>query len=76
MEEKPPTLDDYTKQILQPMLKRCAENEVKWHEEWLKQAEFCGYKPPTRKQRIKYWLQDKKQRCKDIWTILSGGDVH
>ena len=37
---------------------------------------FMGYKPPTKWQRFKNRLVDYKQRCKDIWTILSGGDIH
>ena len=37
---------------------------------------FMGYKPPTKWQKFKYKLSDLKQRAKDIWTILKGGDVH
>lgn len=37
---------------------------------------YMGYTPPTRWQRFKYRLQDLQQRCKDIWTIVSGGDIH
>jgi trehalose/maltose hydrolase-like predicted phosphorylase len=37
---------------------------------------FKNLPKPTRKQRLKWWWQDKVQRAKDIWTILSGGDVH
>lgn len=37
---------------------------------------FMGYKPPNRWQKFKCRLKDYKQRCKDIWTIVSGGDVH
>lgn len=35
-----------------------------------------GYKPPTRWQKFKYRMQDLKRRIKDIWIIVSGGDVH
>ena len=35
-----------------------------------------GYKPLTCRQRFKYRIKDIKQRCKDIWTIVSGGDIH
>ncbi len=37
---------------------------------------YMGYTPPTRWQRFKYHILDYRQRCKDIWTIVSGGDVH
>ena len=32
--------------------------------------------PLTQKQKLKRRLKDLKQRCKDIWTIVSGGDIH
>jgi hypothetical protein len=37
---------------------------------------YYGYTPLTKWQRSKYKLADLKQRCKDIWTIVSGGDIH
>lgn len=73
------TLEEYNKDILEPMVKRFAECKVA--EELSRQDRFedmlfYGYKPPTRWEKFKYKLNDYKQRCKDIWTIVSGGDVH
>lgn len=76
VEDKPFTLDDYAKQVLAPMYERIAQDEIKYHEEYERQLKFWGYKPPTRYQRFKAYWKDKAQRCKDIWTIISGGDIH
>lgn len=37
---------------------------------------FMGVKPITKWQKFKYKIKDYKQRCKDIWTILKGSDIH
>lgn len=66
MTDKPYTLENYTKQILEPMTQRFAEDL----------QNVMGYVPPTKWQRFKYQMQDIKQRFKDVWTIVSGGDIH
>jgi hypothetical protein len=76
--DKQITLDDFSAQ-LQVMTARFAAAKVvedlsrKNH---LLEMLMMGYKPPTKWQRFKYRLADLRQRAKDIWTILSGGDIH
>lgn len=77
--DKSYTIEDYTKQILEPMTQRFAECIV--HEELMRKNHLAdmlamGYVPPTKWQRFKYRMQDIKQRFKDIRTIVSGGDIH
>jgi hypothetical protein len=72
-------LDDCDKQILSEATRRFAVAsalEAQLKSNHLADMLAMGYKPPTRWQRFKYRLADLKQRCKDIWTIVSGGDVH
>lgn len=76
MNEKPFTLDDWSEQIMKPMLQRCVEAEVKMYEKYKEDLKFWGWKPPTRYERFKSFWRDKGRRCKDIWTIISGGDIH
>lgn len=79
MVEKPFTIKDYDEQILQPAIKRFAECKVMdnlTRANILADYEFYGGKKPTRWQKFKYRLQDYRQRVKDIWTILKGGDIH
>lgn len=73
------TLEDYNKKILKPMIEQFARaqtEELLSRNCRLEDMLFVGYKPPTRWERFKYRINDYKQRCKDIWTIVSGGDVH
>lgn len=70
------TIDDYAKQILQPRFNACKVAEDLMRKDQLTDALFMGLKPLTKWQRMKLRLMDIKQRCKDIWTIVSGGDVH
>lgn len=64
------TLADYSEKILKPLANEMAREIAI---EILKTP--IGL-PATRKQKFKWWIEDKKQRCKDIWTILTGGDIH
>lgn len=64
------TLTDYNEQILEPMLRR--QVDILYGQIQM----FPPGPPPTRKRRIRWWIEDKKQRAKDIWTILSGSDIH
>lgn len=74
------TLKDYDKDILQEASKRYAD--VTAYELMAQKEHFAdmlltfGYRPPTKWQKFKRRMQDLKQRYKDIWTIVSGGDVH
>lgn len=56
----------------------CCIAEQKALKQMYQDALYMGLKPPTKWQRLKYKLADIKQRCKDIWTIISGGggDIH
>lgn len=66
------TLNEYSKLMFQ---QNVFLNSVA--EDILKANHFIKDLPkPTRKQRFKWFWQDKMQRAKDIWTILSGGDIH
>lgn len=69
-------LEEYNRRAVRPQAERLAAQIVEENEEFLSQLNQWGYKPPTRRERAKFWLRDKQQRIKDIWTILSGGDVH
>lgn len=73
------SLDNYNKEILEPMVKRFAEAQAAeelFKSNCLEDMIFAGYIPATRWQRFKYKIEDYKQRCKDIWTILKGDDIH
>lgn len=79
MNDKPYTLNEYNKQILEPMTRRFAETAL--YEQLMRKNSLAnmlamGYVPPTKWQRFKYRMQDIGQRFKDIWTIFSGGDIH
>ncbi len=76
---EPYSLDHFSKELLEPMVKRFAEAnaaEIIFRSNALEDALFMGLKPPTKWQRFKYKLEDIKKRFKDIWTIVSGGDIH
>ena len=84
-DNKPLTIADYDKRILQPAMKRfveCRISEYELREEYKLDVLFGSkqsgipYKPPTRWQRFKRRLYDYQQRAKDIWTILRGKDIH
>lgn len=75
-EEKTMTLDDYIEKIIKPMYAKCAEQEAELLIQYREDLKFYGWTPPTRKQKFKWWIEDKKQRVKDIWKILKGGDIH
>lgn len=73
------SLKDYHDKILEPMIEQFARAQIAEllsRRDLFEDMLFYGYKPPTRWERFKYKLNDYKQRCKDIWTIVSGGDVH
>lgn len=74
---EPMTLKDYEKNILQDAVKRFAsvnQWEIEARKRYIEHMLFYGiYKPSTKWQRFR---KDIKQRFKDIWTIVSGGDVH
>lgn len=77
--DKSYTIDDYTKQILEPMTRRFAETAL--YEQLMRKNALAdmlamGYITPTKWQRFKYRMQDIGQCFKDIWTIVSGGDIH
>lgn len=74
-EEKQMTLENYNKLILKPLVDKYVHKYASSRD-----LDITDYLlnvfPLTRWQRFKYKLTDLKQRCKDIWTIISGGDVH
>lgn len=73
-------LADYDEMIRQVKTRydACAISEDLLRKDYINDILFMGYKhkPPNRRQRFKLKLKDLKQRCKDIWTIVSGGDIH
>lgn len=73
---KPFALEEYNKQILQPMLAKCAGWELQPYEEWKKDAEFYGYIPPTRWQRFKHNWYSYWSQYKYIWWIVIGKNIH
>lgn len=69
------TLDDYSKLINDATVRFAAASIA----EDLQHADALFnmlYTPPTRLDRVRYWFKDKAQRARDIWIILSGGDIH
>ena len=74
------TLEDYDREVLQPAMKRFAECQA--YEDIRKENMLKDYgyytngKKITKWQRFKYRLRNYRQRAKDIWTILRGGDIH
>lgn len=69
---EPLTLAQYNHDLLKPWALEIAYGIIK-------DGKFMRIEdlpPPTRKQKLQYWWDDKKQRARDIWTILSGGDIH
>ena len=66
-------IDEYSKRILEPAIKRYFENG-QIVQEIIKFEEF--YQPPTKWERFKDRMRDYRQRIKDIWTILKGDNVH
>ena len=56
------------------MASNVAENLMR--ENHLANMLYYGHIPLTKWQRFKYKLQDIKQRCKDIWIIVTGGNIH
>ncbi len=72
------TLDDYNEQLKKASMRFLASSiaEDAMQKNCLADMLYMGYKPPTRWQRFKYRIEDIKQRFKDIWTIVSGGDIH
>ena len=78
-DNKPLTIADYDKRILQPAMERfaaCQAHKLIADEVFKNDGLFYGLKPPTKWQKFKYRLQDYRQRAKDIWTILRGKDIH
>lgn len=74
MVDKPFTLAEYNEKCVKPMIENMVSHQLDILYGTIQL--FPPGPPPTRKQKIKRWIEDKKQRCKDIWTILSGGDIH
>lgn len=73
------TLDDEDSTILAEATRRfmlCRIADDLTRKNMLADMMFMGYVPPTRWQRFKYRLRDIGQRGRDIWAILSGGDIH
>lgn len=72
------TLADYNKQLsgITNRFAVSAMAEDLMRKDALTDMLAMGYTPPTRWQRFKYRIEDIKQRMNDIWTIVSGGDVH
>jgi hypothetical protein len=71
MIEKQFNLDDFSKMLKQSNhLNNIADELIR------KDTLDLMYTPLTRWQRFKYRMDDIKQRFKDIWTIVSGGDIH
>lgn len=69
-------LNEYNERIVKARIADLVEEQANFIMDTNNILEFFGYKPPTRKERIARWWIDKKQRCKDIWTILRGGNIH
>ena len=72
------TLDDYSKLISDATVRFAAARvaEDLHRGDALADMLYMGYTPPTRLDRVRYWFKDKAQRARDIWIILSGGDIH
>lgn len=72
------TLDDYAKHLNEAtrQFAACKVVEDLMRQEHLADMLAMGYVPPTKWQRLKYRMQNIGQRFKDIWTIVSGGDIH
>lgn len=72
------TLEEYSKQIseITRYFAEAAGYNLIMRKNALADMLAMGYMPPTRWQRFKYRIEDIKQRFKDIWIIVSGGDVH
>lgn len=72
------TLDDYNKLLVETTARfaACRVADEVLRKNALADMLYMGYTPPTRRQRFKSHIYDIKQRFKDIWTIVSGGDVH
>lgn len=72
------TLDDYNRIIsdASARFKAAAIADGIMKENSLADMLAMGYTQPTRWQKFKYRIDDLKQRCKDILTIVSGGDIH
>lgn len=72
------TLEDYNEQVVKVTARFTAAKiyEDLTRENILADMLHYGYKPPTRWQKFKYRVGNIVQRVKDVWTIVSGGDVH
>ena len=70
------TLEDYNEQIVNACFKAAAIADEIMRKTAFDDMLYMGYTPPTRWQRFGYLIDGLKQRVKDIWTIVSGGDVH
>lgn len=66
------TLEEYKTRILEP----CVKQFMSKHADDIMAMHLNNLPLPTYLECCKYKWQDIKQRAKDIWTIVSGGDIH
>lgn len=79
MSKKPLTLDEFNKVILtKELVTREAVRLMTNSNLFLEIIKFDGppAPPATRLQLIKLKYYDYRQRIKDAWLILKGGDIH